>query len=324
MQAGARWAAACELVGLDPRTVQRWRKVDGGVDGRRGPNTAPANRLTDEERARVLSTANSEEFRGLSPKQIVPTLADRGTYIASESTYYRVLRAHKQMNNRARSRMPQPRPEHRVATGPNQVWSWDITYLKSPVRGQFYYLYLIVDVWSRKTVGWSVHQREDMALSATLIARTANIEGINQDQLVLHSDNGGPMRGVTMKAMLEALGIAASFSRPRVSDDNPYSEALFRTLKYCPEYPSTPFNSPQEAEAWVEAFVAWYNTEHLHSGIRYLTPEDRHAGRQGTILAHRKAVYATAQARTPNRWSGRCRNWSPVEVVHLHTDRAAA
>ena len=324
MQTGARQAEACKLVGLNPRTVQRWQKVNGGADGRRGPRSAPANRLTEEEREQVLATANSEEFRGLSPKQIVPILADRGTYVASESTFYRVLRAKNQMTPRVRSRAPQPRPEHRVATGPNQVWSWDITYLKSPIRGQFYYLYLIVDVWSRKTVGWSVHDREDMALSADLITRTARNEGIRQDQLVLHSDNGGPMRGVTMKATLEAMGIAASFSRPRVSDDNPFSEALFRTVKYCPEYPSAPFNALQEAEAWVEAFVAWYNTEHLHSGVRYVTPEDRHAGREPAILRQRAAVYAAARARTPIRWSGGCRNWSPVKVVHLHADRAAA
>lgn len=324
MQAGARQAEACELVGLDPRTVQRWQKVGGGADGRFGPKTAPANRLSEEEREQVLATANSEEFRGLSPKQIVPTLADRGTYVASESSFYRVLRANKQVTHRSRSRAPQPRPEHRVANGPNQVWSWDITYLKSPVRGQFYYLYLIVDVWSRKAVGWSVHEREDMAFSADLITRTAKSEGIQQDQLVLHSDNGSPMRGATMKATLEAMGIAASFSRPRVSDDNPFSEALFRTVKYCPEYPTAPFNALQEAEAWVEAFVAWYNTEHLHSGIRYVTPEDRHAGREAAVLAQRAALYAAARARTPIRWSGECRNWSPVEVVHLHADRAAS
>jgi transposase InsO family protein len=146
VQSGARRAEACERVGLDPRTEQRWRKQDGGTDGRRGPNSTPANRLTDEEGAKVLATANTEEFRGLSPKQIVPTLADRGEYVASESSFYRVLRAHKQMTHRASSRAPQKAPQHRVIEAPNQVWSWDITYLKSPIRGQFYYLCLITDV----------------------------------------------------------------------------------------------------------------------------------------------------------------------------------
>jgi transposase InsO family protein len=324
VQSGARRAEACARVGLDPRTEQRWRKADGGTDGRRGPNTPPTNRLTDEARAKVLTTANAEEFRGLSPKQIVPTLADRGDYIASESSFYRVLREHKQMTHRTRSQAPRPRPDHREINGPNQVWSWDITYLKSPVRGQFYYLYLIIDVWSRKAVGWSVHEREDMNLSAALIKRTASAECVEAGQLVLHSDNGGPMRGTNMKAMLESLGIAASYSRPRVSNDNPFSESLFHTVKYRPEYPDSPFDSLQEAEAWVEAFVAWYNTEHLHSAIRYVTPEDRHAGRQASILAKRAAVYAAAREQNRTRWSGACRDWSPVEVVHLHADRAAS
>lgn len=311
-------------MGLDPRTEQRWRTKGGGVDERRGPKKTPGNRLTDAERAKVLRTANSNEFRDLSPKQIVPTLADRGVYLASESTFYRLLREHQQMTRRSRSRAPSQRPEARVATGPNQVWSWDITYLKSPVRGSFYYLYLIVDVWSRKVVGWAVHDREDMALSAALISQAARSEGVRPEQLVLHSDNGGPMRGVTMQKMLEDLGIAASFSRPRVSDDNPFSEALFRTCKYRPEFPSAPFGSPAEARAWVEAFVAWYNTEHLHSGIRYVSPAARHAGRQDAILEKRAEVYAAARRRNPSRWCGSCRNWSPVAQVHLHADRSAS
>jgi transposase InsO family protein len=215
-----------------------------------------------------------------------------------------------------------------VATAPNQVWSWDITYLRSPVRGAFYYLYLVEDVWSRKVVGWAVHDREAHELAAQLIARTCREESIDAGSLVLHSDNGGPMKGATMLATLQRLGVVPSFSRPGVSDDNPFSEALFRTLKYRPGFPSKPFASLAVAQAWVAAFVRWYNTEHLHSAIRFVAPEDRHTGRDVAQLANRDAVYQQARVRFPERWSGATRNWSRITSVILHPEadrrRAAA
>lgn len=322
--AGARQSKACEVLGLDPRTVQRWRAQGTGDDRRAGPHTAPANKLSAAERARLLEIANTPEMRDLSPKQIVPVLADRGEYVASESSFYRVLREEKQLAHRAPSRPPAAKPKAHIATGPNQVWSWDITYLRTAVRGQFYYLYLAVDVWSRKITAHEVHAEESMDRAARLIRRATQAEAIDPDQLVLHADNGSPMKGATMVATLEKLGILPSFSRPRVSNDNPFSEALFRTLKYRPEYPKQPFQSLAEARAWVRAFVAWYNTEHRHSAIRYVTPEQRHSGAALTLLAARQKVYEAARTRRPERWSGASRDWSPPGAVVLNPDETTS
>jgi transposase InsO family protein len=314
--AGARLGPACRSVGLDVRTVQRWQ-VHGVDDMRHGPKTVPPNKLKEVERRRVLEVANSPAYRDKSPQQIVPDLADQGIYIASESTFYRVLRAEKQMAHRGRAKAPASQaPVERRATGPLQVWSWDITYLRSSVAGVFFYLYLFVDLWSRKIVAHAVHERECNELAALLLEEGLRAEDAVAVELVLHSDNGGPMKGATFKATMERLGIIASFSRPRVSDDNPYSEALFRTLKYRPEYPSRPFQSLEEARAWVDAFVAWYNGEHLHSAIGFVTPSDRHEGRADAVLARRRAVYKVAQQTHPQRWGSRpTRVWqAPTEV----------
>lgn len=319
---GARLRKACHELGLSERTVQRWRQRDGGEDRRHGPQTVPGNKLSLEERQRILETVNSTEFRDASPHQIVPRLADQGLYLASESTIYRLLREHKQLTHRERTRPASSRrPDEHVATGPCQVWSWDITYLRGPVRGSFYYLYMLEDVWSRKIVGWQVHEDESMELAASLFKETCAWMGLDPDGLVLHSDNGGPMKGSTMLATLQKLGVVASFSRPRVSDDNPYSEALFRTLKYRPEYPSEAFTSLEHAHAWTASFVAWYNTFHRHSAIRFVTPDERHHGRDKQILAKRHRVYQRARENHPERWSGQTRDWQPVEAVTLNPTR---
>lgn len=263
-------------------------------------------------------------MRDLSPKRIVPHLADRGEYVASESTFYRVLRQEGQVSRRERSRSPATRPRELVAGGPNQVWSWDITYLASTLRGQFFFLYLIVDIWSRKIVGWEVHESEESDHASNLVARAAADEEVDPGRVTLHSDNGGPMKSATMLATLQRLGVAASFSRPRVSDDNPYSEALFRTMKYRPEYPRRPFCNLAEARAWVAAFVDWYNTEHLHSEIRFVSPAQRHAGEESAILARRNEVYEAARRRHPGRWSGPTRSWAPVGEVVLNPAESRA
>jgi len=317
--AGARLAPCCRELDLDPRTVQRWRAQDVGDDRRHGPKTAPNNRLSDAERKRVLDIANSPAYRDKSPNQIVPLLADGGTYVASESTFYRVLREEEQLAHRGRSKPPvsQPPQEH-WATGPDQVYSWDITYLKAPVAGMFFYLYLYLDVWSRKIVGFRVAVVEDGKIASALLEDVCTAAGVHPSELVIHQDNGSPMKGATFKATMDRLGVTASFSRPRVSDDNPFSEALFRTMKYVPEYPKKPFGSLEEAIAWVTAFVAWYNHEHLHSGIGYVTPADRHAGRADEILAHRREIYEAAKRRNPERWSGATRNWKADDVVFLN------
>ena len=320
--AGARQHRACAVIGLPPRTVQRWRRQGDGGDRRCGPGRPPPNRLSEAERKRIIKTANSKEHRGLSPKQIVPRLADKGVYLASESTFYRVLHQEGQMTHRQASRPARHRrPREHQATGPCQVWSWDITYLRGEVRGRFYYLYLFEDIWSRKIVGWRVEGRESTDLASELFAHICAEQGVAHESLILHSDNGGPMKGSTMLATLQRLGVVPSFSRPRVSDDNPYSEALFRTLKYRPAFPRRPFTSLDEARGWVSDFVAWYNTEHLHSAIRYVTPNDRHSGRDEVILAKRRLVYQRAKAHRLERWSGDIRDWTPVDTVTLNPER---
>jgi transposase InsO family protein len=319
VKSGARREKACALLGLSARGLARWRADNGGEDRRAGPAASPAHTLTDEERKLVLDTANHPEFRNLSPRQIVPLLADRGEYIASESTFYRVLREAGQLAHRQHARPARRhRPKEHVARGPNEVWSWDITYLRSPVRGVFFYLYLAVDVWSRKIVGWSVRHEESGEYARDFITRAFDGEDVDPKKLVLHADNGGPMKGSTLLSTLQRLGVVPSFSRPSVSDDNPYSEALFRTMKYRPGYPRKPFSSFEHALRWVEGFVTWYNDEHLHSGIRYVTPSDRHALRDRPILAHRHDVYTGAKQRMPRRWSRQTRNWTPIGAVYLN------
>ncbi len=320
--AGARRERACEVVGLAHRTVERWRAAKTGDDERAGPRTVPANAFTPAERAKLLEVVNSPEYRDLPPKQVVPRLADEGRYVGSESTIYRVLRAEGQNAHRGRAKRRTVRKvEEHVATAANQVWSWDITYLLSTLRGRFFYLYLVEDVWSRRIVGFEVHAEESMALSAALVCATCAAEGVDPKGLVLHSDNGGPMKGSTMLATLTHLGIVASFSRPSVSDDNPFIESLFRTLKYRPEYPHKPFDTIEEARAWVANFVRWYNAEHRHSGIRFVTPDERHHGRENDVLANRERVYERARGRHPNRWSRGTRNWTPAPAVYLNPKR---
>lgn len=175
-----------------------------------------------------------------------------------------------------------------------------------------------MDIYSRKITGFRVHDCESMEHASVLVEDICVSKRILKDQLILHSDNGGAMKGATMLATLQRLGVVPSFSRPRVSDDNPYSESLFKTLKYCPEYPSKPFASIEEASKWVEEFVNWYNNEHLHSGIKFVTPASRHAGRDKAILEKRKEIYEQAKIKNPNRWSRGIRNWSKIEEVFLN------
>jgi len=317
---GARKAQACALLGLSVRTLQRWRTPGG--DGRHGVSRPAHNALSAVERAGVLQIMNRPEFADLPPSQIVPRLADQGCYIASESTLYRVLRDADQLRHRHASRPKQgSRPRALRATGPNQVYSWDITYLPSQLRGVFFYGYLVLDIFSRKIVGWHVDESERSEHAALLLQEITQREGVTPGQVVLHSDNGGPMKGVTMLAMLQQLGVVPSFSRPGVSNDNPYSEALFRTVKYVPAYPGS-FASVQHARAYMETFVHWYNYAHYHSGIRFVTPAQRHDGDDRQVLAQRKEVYSQAKARHPERWSGNTRNWDRVETVLLNPEKS--
>jgi transposase InsO family protein len=318
--AGARQFKACAVISLSVRTLERWREQGIGDDRRAGPKHSPKNKLSAKERAEVLRIANTPENRDLSPKQIVPLLADEGIYIASESTFHRILREEKQLQHREPSKPPtkRHRPEEYVATGPNQVWSWDITYMRGPVRGSFFYLYVMMDVWSRKLVGWTLQEVESAEHAKSMIAAACERERVQRDQLVIHSDNGAPMKAATLLAYLQKIGIVPSFSRPSVSNDNPYSEALFRTAKYRPEYPRSPFESLEAARRWATWFVGWYNTQHRHSAIKFVTPDERHTGEDVEILARRTVLYERAKARNPDRWTKETRDWTHIERVVLN------
>jgi len=317
---GARQKQACEIIGIKVRTLQNWRK-SGNMDGRQTVKKIPTNKLSQEEREKILAVCNSEEFRDQPPKQIVPTLADRGVYIASESSFYRVLRDADQSQHRGRAASPvsRKRPETYTADEANQVWSWDITYLASQIKGQFFYLYLFMDIYSRKIVGWEVYENESSEQAADVLRKTRLAEAITfNKEVILHSDNGSPMKGATMLATMQKLGIVPSFSRPSVSNDNPFSESLFKTLKYVPSYPSKPFESLDESRKWVSKFVHWYNYSHRHSSLKFVTPAQRHNGEDIEILKQRKCVYEGAKKIYPGRWSGETRNWNHEAVVMLN------
>ncbi|KGE64918.1 integrase [Pseudomonas fluorescens LMG 5329] len=323
--AGARRAPACQEVGISLRTLQRWSLPSEILaDGRTTTiRPIPGNALSELERQNILVLCNSKAYAHLPPSQIVPQLADEGRYLASEATFYRVLKAAGQQQHRSRAKRPQHHaaPTTYAATSANQVWSWDITYLPTPIRGQFYYLYLIEDIYSRKAVGWEVYEVESGEKAAALLQRSVNQEKCWQQPLVLHSDNGAPMKSVTLLSKMYDLGITPSRGRPRVSNDNPYSESLFRTLKYCPQWPLGGFDSLDDARVWVRDFMVWYNTVHRHSSIRFVTPAQRHEGKDNEILARRDTVYRLARAKKPGRWSGETRNWRPVGTVYLNPER---
>jgi putative transposase len=328
--AGSRRSAACKLLGLSVRTVQRWQSAGSTIkaDGRKtAERPEPRNKLTTAERQLILSICNEPRFRSLPPSQIVPTLLDEGRYIASESTFYRTLRAEGQQHHRGKAAVSsRSKPTTYSATGPNQVWSWDITYLRSSIKGQYYYLYLVEDIYSRMIVAWEIHEYESSEHAAEMIYKASLKHGIShQDNLlVLHSDNGSPMKGATMLSTLQRLGIVPSFSRPRVSNDNPYSESLFRTLKYRPSYPSKPFQSLLEAREWAHDFTAWYNDEHKHSSLKFVTPSQRHYGMAETCISRRKQLMDKAKRRYPERWGNReTRDWSLPDKVWLNPDEVA-
>jgi transposase InsO family protein len=281
---------------------------------------APANKLTEEEYNRILEICHSPEFSEDSPDKIVPKLADEGRYIASESTFYRVLRSAKEAKRRGRNKQSIKKnpPESYIAEASCEVWSWDITWLPGPVKGLFFYLYMIMDIYSRKIVGWEVYENEKSELAASVLHKAVLRERCIGTPVVLHSDNGSPMKGNTMLEMMSHLDIKPSRNRPGVSNDNPYSESLFHTLKYCPAYPEKGFRNIEESRQWVKDFTDWYNDCHLHSGISFVTPNQRHTGQDFEILRKRKEVYEAAKSVYPKRWSGETRNWTHKSQVKLN------
>lgn len=328
--AGARLRLACEVAGIDVRTLQRWKAHAGLVAGDGRPQAVrptPDHALTRAEREQIVRVANEPRFADTPAARIVPALADEGVYIASESSFQRVLRAHGQTHHRGRAKAPRKSrpPTTHVATAPRQLWCWDMTFLPAQVMGRWFYLYLILDVYSRKIVGFEVHDSDAADHAAHLAKRTALAEGTHAmlTKPVLHGDNGSTLKATTVLAMLYWLGIKPSYSRPRVSDDNAYVESLFRTAKYRPEFPDKGFADLDQARAWAAHFVHWYNHEHRHSGIRYVSPAQRHAGQDAAILAARHEVYSQARQRTPRRWSGATRDWTPIGAVTLNPERDA-
>jgi transposase InsO family protein len=325
---GARLASACALAGIDARTLQRWKASDGLRQGDRRPDAdrpIPSHALTEAERARIIEVANESRFADTPPARIVPALADEGIYLASESSFHRVLHAQGQMNRRGRARPPRTSrpPTTHIAAHPGEVWCWDVTFLPAQIQGRWFYLYLILDLYSRKVVGFEVHDTDSAEHAAHLARRTALAEGVHAmpARPVLHGDNGATLKATTVLAMLYWLGIKPSYSRPRVSDDNAFAEALFRTVKYRPEFPPKGFADLNAARQWTVRFVQWYNHEHRHSGIRYVTPAQRHAGQDRLLLNARHAVYQSARERNPRRWSRQTRNWTPVTAVTLNPER---
>lgn len=319
--AGARRALACREVGLSLRTLQRWAQQP---EDRRpqAVRPVPPNKLTQEEQAALLAAANSPAFASLPPHQIVPRLADAGVYLASESTFYRYLKAHDQQHHRGRTQAPRSRTvTTHEATGPNQLWCWDITWLPAAIKGRFYYWYMMKDVYSRKIVASEVHESESAELAAKLLVAGSLREKLSGRPLVLHADNGSAMKGATMLACMQNLGVVPSYNRPRVSNDNAYAETLFRTAKYSALWPERRFGSLEAAREWVQRFVGWYNEEHRHSGLQYVTPAQRHRGEAEALLARRRVLYAAAKAQHPQRWSGAARGWQLENRVWLNPER---
>jgi transposase InsO family protein len=323
---GARLEPACCTLGLTARTYQRWTRGGNLQEDQRpfADRSVPANALTAAEEQAILDVCHRPAFANLPPDQIVVRLLDEESrYMASVSTFYRVLRRHHEVVHRGRARAPKhhARPTTYHSTAPNQTWSWDCTWLGGPVKGEYYYLVMILDIFSRKIVSWEVFLAESVLNSCTVIERAVLAEKVVNQPQVLHADNGSPFKGATLQEKLHDLNITPSYSRPRVSNDNPYSEAAFRTCKYRPDYPVDGFASVEKARQWVQGFVGWYNHEHRHSGIRFVTPAERHACQDKAILSRRHTLNLAARKANPERWSGKTRNWTPIETVSLNPER---
>lgn len=330
VNSGARRNKVCEIIGISERTLQRWQPKGGSeITADKRPTAehpVPHNKLSESEIQEVLRICNQPEYAHLPPSQIVPKLADQGVYIASESSIYRILKAKEQLHHRGHSKKPQAsrKPTTQIADGINQVWMWDISYLPSTTKGRFFYLYMVEDLYSRYGVHWEVHECESGEHAAFLLEQACWREHLPFGQRpVLHQDNGSVMKSYTFGAKLKELGISTSYSRPRVSDDNAYVESFFRTMKYAPSWPRKGFATLDAAREWVHKFMHWYNEEHQHSGIQFVTPAQRHRGEDKAILNQRAEVYAQAKNKHPLRWSQGIRNWSHIEVVTLNPETQA-
>ena len=293
----------CEALGISRSRLYRARQPRPAAQ----PPQTPLHALSLEERTQVRETLNSERFMDKAPRQVYATLLDEGQYLCHWRTMYRILAAHDEVRERRRVRRhPTYKKPELLATAPNQVWSWDITYLRGPQKWQHYPLYTVLDIYSRYVVGWMIAEVESSDLARQLIAATALKQDIQPDQLTLHADNGAPMRGKPGAAtggaqLLVDLGISKSHNRPHTSDDNPFSEAHFKTMKYRPDYPDR-FASLPEAQGWARRFFTWYNQQHYHSGLNLLTPASVHFDEAKAVQQQRQAVMLNAYAAHPNRF----------------------
>jgi putative transposase len=321
MTAGARLPACCFILGLSQKTIKRW-KINAQPDQRPlAQRPKSTNSLSQDEKDIILQTCNQPEYASMPPSQIVPKLADKGIYLASESTFYRILKEARQLTHRGKARAPKKKvkPTH-TATSPNQVWVWDITYLHSKISGIYYKLYIISDLFSRKIIDYEVWPEENAEHSISLLKRAALKEKIalNNNPLILHGDNGSPLKAGTVLSTMQQLGITPSHSRPRVSNDNAHAEALFRTVKYHPSLPDA-FSDLDQARSWSQQFVQWYNFEHQHSALRFVTPDQKHSEQDISILAKRDETYKQAMKNNPSRWIQKTsRNWTPVTQTSLN------
>ena len=295
--------AACEAVGLPRSSLYRSQRQPAvRASTATATRPTPTRALSESEKAAVLALLNGERFQDQAPREVYASLLDDEQYVCHWRTMYRVLAENAEVCER-RNQLRHPvyaKPEL-LATGPCQVWSWDITKLRGSQKGHYDYLYVMLDIFSRYVIGWMIAEVESAELAEQLIAESCAKQGVERGQLTIHADNGGPMTAKSVAVLMADLGVAKSHSRPYQSNDNPYSEAHFKTLKYRPDYPDR-FGSVADARAWAERFFAWYNHEHHHSGLALLTPFDVHYGWTDHVLAKRQAVLDRAYATHPERF----------------------
>ena len=290
--------AACQALGVPRSSYYRARRPEKEAR----PRPTPQRALSEAEKAQVRQTLNSERFQDSSPRQVYATLLDEGFYYCSWRTMYRILDEHQEVRERRNQlRHPQYHRPELLTTGPNRLWSWDLTKLRGPVKWTHYYLYTILDVFSRYVVGWLIAQRESATLAKQLIKATCEKQGIQPEQLTVHADRGSSMRSKTVALLLADLGVTKTHSRPYVSNDNPYSESQFKTMKYRPDYPER-FGSIQDARTWARSFFGWYNNDHHHTALGLMTPTVVHHGQAEGVMAYRRQVLQTAYATHPERF----------------------
>ena len=295
------WRRACLALGVARASVYRFFRRKDKASQSTEP-AKPERALSEDERHNVLDTLNSGRFVDMPPAQVWATLLDEGTYLCSIRTMYRILEANNQVRERRNQsrRADYAKPEL-LATRPNELWSWDITKLKGPAKWTYYYLYVILDVYSRYVVGWMVAPRESAELARKLISETIRKQEADPNKLTIHADRGSSMKSRCVAMLLSDLGVTKTHSRPHVSNDNPFSESQFKTMKYRPEFPAR-FGCPQDARGFCGGFFDWYNREHHHSGIALLTPEMVHYGLAESITAKRNVTLERAYKEHPERF----------------------